>query len=102
VDEKEPQPIETKRLIVGMALAMAVVLGWQFFVPYLYKKMGWAMPGTNAPTAQTQPSTAPTATTQFAGVENGSGPTTGPAAGGLRAVGETGVPRAAAVGSAAV
>jgi YidC/Oxa1 family membrane protein insertase len=102
VDDQQPQPIETKRLIVGMALAMAVVVGWQFFVPYLYKKMGWAMPGTNQPSAQTQPATGPSSTTQYAGVESGAGPTSGPAAGGLRVVGETGAPRATAVGSAAV
>ena len=34
------------RLGLGVALAMAVVVGWQLFIPYLYKKMGWAMPGT--------------------------------------------------------
>lgn len=102
MEERKNQPIETKRLIIGMALAMAVVVGWQLFIPYLYKKMGWAMPGTT-PAAQTEPApaTAP-APTQFAAIS--AGPTTGPAgaaAGGssLQVVGETAAPQPVVLGS---
>lgn len=80
-----------------MALAMAVVIGWQLFVPWLYKRMGWRMPGQDQPIAQTQPATAP-ASTQYANVET-TGPTTGPAALSVQVVGETSQPRQSVLGS---
>ena len=30
--------MDNKRLVIGMVLAMAVVMGWQAFVGYMYKK----------------------------------------------------------------
>ena len=30
--------MDNKRLVIGMVLAMAVVMGWQVFVSYMYKK----------------------------------------------------------------
>ena len=86
MEERQNQPIETKRLIIGMAVAMAVVVGWQLFIPYLYKSMGWAMPGTLQQAAVTQPATAP-ATTQGLSVEAGPGATTAPAGTALQVVG---------------
>jgi YidC/Oxa1 family membrane protein insertase len=79
VEERQPQPIEARRVIVGMALAMAVVIGWQLFVPWLYKRMGWRVPSKEDQVVQTQPATTAPATspsTQTTLVE--AGPTTGP------------------------
>jgi YidC/Oxa1 family membrane protein insertase len=87
VEERQPQPIETKRLIIGMALAMAVVIGWQVFIPFLYRKMGWQMPGTGQPTAATQPAATAPAATQPLAVEAGPGPTTVPAGWAMRVEG---------------
>src|SRR5688500_6370442 len=87
-----------------MALAMSIVLGWQFGVTWLYKKKGWALPGENQPqqTASTQPAAA-SATTQ--GAAASSVPATGPGAveptaGGMRVVAEAGLPQPAVLGSA--
>ena len=87
-----------------MALAMAVVVGWQLFIPYLYKKMGWAMPGsqTQQQAVSTQPA-GPAPATQALQVEAGTGATTAPAAGSLRVVGAPAgaAPQPVALGSAA-
>ena len=87
---------------------MAIVLGWQFGVTWLYKKQGWQMPGQQSQqnAASTQPA-AGTPTTQFAGTATS--PTTGPGAveatapgtGGLRLVAETSQPQPAVLGSGA-
>ena len=51
-------------MILGMGLVLiallAVVVGWQLLIPFVYKKMGWAMPGTQV--ASTQPVTPSQAT----------------------------------------
>jgi YidC/Oxa1 family membrane protein insertase len=101
VEERQPPPIETKKLIIGMVLAMAIVIGYQtFFLPFLYKKMGWQLPHEQA---ATQPSTAPAAApaTQFATTAPGVAPTTGPAAGALQIVAATQPAQTVALGSAA-
>jgi YidC/Oxa1 family membrane protein insertase len=99
VEDRQPQPIETKRLIVGMALAMAVVVGWQFFVPLLYKKMGWQLPSQSQQASQTQPTNTAPAATQSASAVPMTGPTTGPAGSALRVVGESTQPRSRSLGS---
>ena len=84
-----------------MALAMAVVVGWQLFVPLLYKKMGWAMPGQNTPTAATQPlstpATSPSTQVATAGPD---GATTGPAGSTLQVSGDPS-PKSKSLGSSA-
>jgi len=84
-----------------MALAMAVVVGWQFGVTWLYKKQGWQLPSEKTPqVATTQPVT-PATTQPSPGAVAATSPTTSPATtGALRVVAETGQPRPVALGSA--
>src|SRR5215204_1814263 len=95
--------MDTKRMITGMMLAMLVILGYNFFISWLWKKNNWTPPGANAPTTQvveapapgTSPSTAPSLTTA---------PTTIAASGsamGLRVVSATAPAQSIALGSAA-
>ena len=84
-----------------MALAMAVVVGWQYGISFVYKQMGWAMPGTQV--ASTQPVAPATSAAPSTGPSTG--PTTGPenAAGAIQIVGVPAgaAPQPASLGSAA-
>ncbi len=53
--------MDTKRMIVGMALALALLLGWHFFVYELAKRNNWELNPAPAPTSQPA-AIAPTAT----------------------------------------
>jgi YidC/Oxa1 family membrane protein insertase len=53
--------MDTKRLITGMLVVFALVVGWQAFLAYLAKKNNWALGPTTHPSANvssTRPSTA--------------------------------------------
>ena len=54
--------MDNKRLVIGMVLAMAVVMGWQFFISYMYEKNPSWRPQPQQ-TAQTAPPPANPATT---------------------------------------
>jgi YidC/Oxa1 family membrane protein insertase len=67
--------MDNKRLVIGMVLAMAVVMGWQVFVSYMYKKNPqWKQ--HDQQTAQTTPPANGTAPSTNTGVE-AVAPTTG-------------------------
>ena len=85
-----------------MALAMAVVVGWQLFIPYLYRTMGWAMPGTQTQQVATSQPAATGPTTQSLQVQAAPGATTAPAAASVQVVGApSGQAQPATLGSAA-
>ncbi len=54
--------MDNKRLVIGMVLAMAVVMGWQYFVSYMYQKNpSWKpQPTETAQTAPPKPPSDPT------------------------------------------
>lgn len=54
--------MDTKRLVIGMLLAMAVVLGWQVMLSFLAQKYHWSLGPT--PTTQSAPATTTAPTTQ--------------------------------------
>src|SRR5438046_1188373 len=51
--------MNTKRLLPMMLLAMALVMFWSVGVNYVYKQMGWQLPGEKT-AQQTSSTTAPT------------------------------------------
>src|SRR4051812_1950445 len=52
--------MDTRRLVIGMVLAMAIVFGWQQFYAYLAKKNNWKMPGQETSVVSSSTTTAPT------------------------------------------
>src|SRR5687767_98020 len=70
--------MDNKRLVIGMVLAMAVVLGWQFFLAQLYKKNPHWLEKPAQPQAQVTTAPTTSSTTQ-ANVEATPSPTTGAA-----------------------
>lgn len=90
-DPQQTQPIDAKRLIIAMSLAMAVFIGWQFGITWLYKTMGWQLPSQRQQTAATQPAPATTQTAVLTTAPSTqqlvatTGPTSAPATG-VRAV----------------
>src|SRR5437868_1887367 len=55
--------METKRMITGMVLAMTVILGYNLFVNWLWKRNNWQAPADTPATqvANATPSTLPVA-----------------------------------------
>lgn len=100
--------MDTKRMITGMLLAMAVVLGYKMFIGWLWTKNNWKLPETDSPSSliaqdtpssATSPSTNPT--TSSAAIA-AAGATTLPSSqpGGMSIVGAD-VEQPAIIGSAA-
>src|SRR5689334_13868058 len=76
--------MDTKRLVIGMLLAMAIVVGWQQFYLYLAKKNNWKLPGdqSTAPTQQVATNSSAPPSTQLAPAittQPNASTTTGPA-----------------------
>lgn len=108
MQDQQPPPLDIKRLIIGMSLAMAIVFGWRAGATWLYKKKGWDLPEERARREQIAATQqAPAAATQSTGASTI--PTTGPEApapassigAGFRAVAESGPAQPASLGSAA-
>src|SRR4051812_48160549 len=97
--------MDTKRLVTGMLLAMAIVIGWQQFYVYLAKKNNWKLPGQTPEVVNTQSGTGtgPDAgTTQPATTQTAVATQIGPApVVGMRAVESTEVSPSTTIGSAA-
>jgi YidC/Oxa1 family membrane protein insertase len=66
--------MDNKRLVIGMVLAMAVVMGWQYFVSYMYQRNPSWKPQPQQ-TAQTAPPQQPSDPTT---AEGGVAPSTNP------------------------
>src|SRR4051812_9473370 len=96
--------MDTKRMITGMMLAMMVILGYQIFISWLWKKNNWKAPGADtATTQQVSPTTAttgesPTVASATTAPGNAS-PTTAPT--GIHVVGASKI-ESAAIGSGAI
>ncbi len=54
--------MDTKRLIIGMVVIFALVLGWQSFLAYLAKKNNWTLGPATQPTTQAVATSQPSAT----------------------------------------
>lgn len=54
------QTMDTKRLITGVLIVFALILGWQAFLGYLAKKNNWAIGPTTHPAATQEAATQPT------------------------------------------
>src|SRR4051812_33225565 len=72
--------MDTKRMITGMILAMTVILSYQLFVSWLWKKNNWKTPGSETATTQVSTDSAPTTASSGAVASNSStAPSTNPA-----------------------
>src|SRR5215212_2043313 len=77
--------MDNRRLLIGMLLAMAIMLGWPILINYLTVKYNWKKPGDNQPppaqvaTSTTQSTIAPIAPTTTTATTTQAELTTAPA-----------------------
>src|SRR5512146_3218743 len=46
--------MDSKRLIIAMAVSLAILLGWQYFINSMAKKYNWGPPAGQTPTEAVQ------------------------------------------------
>jgi YidC/Oxa1 family membrane protein insertase len=69
--------MDTKRLITGMLVIFAIVVGWQAFLAYLAKTNNWTLGPATQPSAATVPSSQPD-TAHLSATSRSTGTTTAP------------------------